>query len=222
MEGINLNDVAKKYNEIPVIWDERDKWHNKTKKMINDFITRSLKSIHNYNGLKILNAGSGGNNYGLPESTLTHIDIAAEKIKGLNNSIQANIENMPIKEEMYDLIICVGSVINYCDPLKVIQEFKRVIKPGGKIILEFENSHTLELIFKKEFNKKVVLVNTFYNQRPETVWYFSEKFIKEIITENKFEIAKIERCHILSPLVYWLTKKETFSAFFSKMDFFLE
>ncbi len=80
MKEINPNDVAEKYNNLKVIWDENDKWHIRTKSMIYDFIIKSLKSIHIDSSSKILNAGSAGYSYGIDERNILHIDIAKGKI----------------------------------------------------------------------------------------------------------------------------------------------
>jgi len=201
-----------------VIWNENDKWHLWTKKMINDFIDRSLKKIENVKDSKILNAGSAGYSYGLSESNILHIDIAGDRIKHLSNSLIADIQNIPISNKQFDIIICVGSVLNYCDPIQVINEFDRLINQNGHIILEFENSHTLELLGKKSFNKKATIVNTFYNGLPEKIWFFSESYIKELAELSGFKIIQLKRCHIISPLIYRVFKHERFSAAFGHLD----
>ncbi len=218
---IEQKEIVEKYNNLDSIWDLNDKWHSYTFKMISKFIIQNLKHYSHIDNIKILNAGSAGYSYELPEKNITHIDIAEKKIKDLENSIQANIEDIPLSNDTFEAIICVGSVINYCDPISAIQEFSRVLKKNGKLILEFENSNTLELIGTNKYNKKAILIDTFYLGK-ETIWYFSESFIEEILTENGFLITKKNRWHILSPLIYRYTKKGNFSAFFCKLDSMLK
>ncbi|UAY53231.1 class I SAM-dependent methyltransferase [Ferruginibacter albus] len=220
MDSINQDEVAKKYNSIDLIWDENDKWHWYTHEVISKFITINIQNL-NAENLNILNAGSAGNNYNIPDDHMFHIDIAEDKIFNIKNAIIASIENIPLGNEFFDMIICVGSVLNYCDPIKAIQEFGRVIKYDGRLIIEFENSYTLELIGKKGFNKKAVLTDTFYNHKPEKLWFFSENFIREILEENGFAILSFKRFHMLSPLIYRITKNEKFSSWFSIFDSFI-
>jgi hypothetical protein len=221
MNEISTEEIAQKYNEIDVIWNEKDKWHLRTKKMINDFVVNSFKSISNFKDLKILNAGSAGYSYGLDEKNILHIDIANDKISHLPNSLVIDIHNLSKISEKFDMVMCVGSVINYCDPIKVITEFSKILKDKGYIILEFENSHTLELAGTSSFNKKAVLIKSFYNGKPEKIWFFSESYIKELLELSGFKMLSVKRCHIFSPLVYRIYSKENFASYFGKLDSFL-
>lgn len=218
MPKIDLEKVARFYNQVNEIWEKNDLWHSYTNRSINKFIWKILPKIRNYNSIKILNAGSGGNSYEINNENLIHVDIADSKIKDKKNFIVSNIENIPLSDNEIELIICVGSVINYCDPIKVIEEFSRILKPNGFLILEFENSKTLELLFNSELNKKATLQDTFYNSRNEKLWYYSEDYIKEILNINKLKILELERFHILSPFMYKFSKSEKFSAKFSRLD----
>jgi hypothetical protein len=218
MKEINLKDVAQKYNEIDVIWNENDKWHLITKKMITDFVKNSFSKMPNARNLKILNAGSAGYSYGLNEKQIFHIDIAQNKIAHLPNSRVVDIHDLSSLPEKYGLILCVGSVINYCDPIKVINEFAKFLQSNGYVIIEFENSHTLELIGKRSFNKKATYVKTFYNGSSESIWFFSETYIKELLVLHGFKIISIKRCHIFSPLVYRVFRHEKFASYFALLD----
>ncbi len=91
-----------------------------------------------------------------------------------------SIEKIPLADNVFDFIICVGSVLNYCDPMKVMEEFRRVLKNTGYLILEFESSRTFELILKHDYNKSAVFVETFYKGGTEKIWYFSEDYIKQL------------------------------------------
>lgn len=147
-----------------------------------------------------------------------HLDIASEKIKGLRNNIIGSIEKIPLEENFFDKIVCVGSVINYCNPETALHEFKRVLKQNGELILEFENSHTLELIGSDKLNKDAVLMRTFYGKEEHVLRYFSEKYITNILHKLNFEILTIYRFHILSPLLYGITHNTQVSAVLGYLD----
>lgn len=220
--SLETDKIIKKYNHLHSIWNVNDKWHNYTFKMISKFINTVIREkCGDLSNIKILNAGSAGYSYNLPEENIIHIDIAEKKINHLENSIVASIESIPSPNEIFDIVLCVGSVINYCDPIVALQEFSRVLKVNGKIILEFENSNTLELLGSNKFNKKAVLIETFYAGK-ETIWYFSENFIEDIFLENGFHIITKSRWHIFSPFIYRLTKNANFSTLFSKLDSILK
>lgn len=214
---IDQDKTKNKYNELEEIWNSKDKWHLHTHNMISVFIESTIQKYPLIKESKILNAGSAGNSYSLDERNILHIDIADKKLKHLENSLIASIESIPLPSEAFDTIICVGSVINYCDPIVAIQELSRVLKKGGKMILEFENSNTLELWGTKRFNQKAILVNTFY-EGEEIIWFFSEKFIEEILSINNLKVLSSDHCHIISPLIYRMTKNIHVSARFCKLD----
>jgi SAM-dependent methyltransferase len=138
---IDPAEVAKRYNALKIIIDADDKWHLATEKVMSDFIHASIEIIPNFESLKILNAGSAGNSFGLKENNMIHVDVANKHIAHLPNSVVADIASLPFENNSFDLIICVGSVLNYCDPLRVIDEFQRVLKANGYLIIEFENSN---------------------------------------------------------------------------------
>jgi ubiquinone/menaquinone biosynthesis C-methylase UbiE len=221
MQEISPEFVAEKYNKLEIIWNENDKWHLHTKSMIDAFIIQSLKN-YKIDDWKILNAGSAGYSYGLDEKNILHVDIAAKRINKLANSLVADIQNIPLSDSQFDLIICVGSVINYCDPILVIKEFSRLLKRSGMLILEFENSHTLELWGKNTFNKKAVIIESFYNGNPEKIWFFSEKYIIELASLYNLSLVNYSRCHLLSPLIYRIFKSEKLAAKFATLDSFCD
>lgn len=222
MNKIDPKEVAKRYNALDIIIDDDDEWHLRVKQAIKKFIHEQLNVIPDYASLKILNAGSAGYSYGLNENNITHVDVADKHISHLKNAIVADVANLPLKDGTFDGIICVGSVLNYCDPIDVMKEFARVLKPNGFIILEFECSKTFELLFKKGFNNSAVYIETFFDAHgdKERIWYFSEKYINRLAKSYGFTIKKRTSFHILSPLVYRMTQKETFAAKFSSLDKF--
>lgn len=218
MNEIDLHQVAQTYNFIADIWDKNDKWHWVTHEMIQSFIQHSLQVISYHPLAKILNAGSADNSYGIDGKNMVHIDIAQNKIKQMSNAVLANIEDLPLKNSVFDLIICVGSVINYCDPLRVFQEFDRLLVRKGYIILEFESSCTFELLGKRTFNRNLVLTDTFYNGGKERLWYYSERFIKSIVGNFNLRIRSEDKCHLISPLIYRFIKNDRFASRFACFD----
>jgi SAM-dependent methyltransferase len=217
MIDIDPSTIAAKYNKIDEIWTKDDRWHWLTYMDIKKFISEKISIIPDKE-YRILNAGSGGNNYDLPDSMVTHVDIAEEKLKIVTKKIISSIENIPVSDNYFDIVICVGSVINYCDPIKSIAELHRVLKSDGLLILEYESSNTFELIGKSAYNKSVVLINTFYNNTTEKIWYYSCSFIEDILSNIGFQILSKRPFHILSPLVYRICHNSSFSSFFHFFD----
>jgi ubiquinone/menaquinone biosynthesis C-methylase UbiE len=217
LTNIDPRSIANKYNSIPIIWDPNDKWHIITHNVIKEFISEFGETKSNTCPW-ILNAGSAGYAYGINSDRMFHIDLAKNKLSNDSHSVLGNIEWLPFRQNSFDLIICVGSVLDYCDPIIVMREFNRVLKNSGLIILEFESSCTFELLGKSNFNKGLTLVETFYNGSKEKIWYFSEIYIKNLLTLYNFRIIRKKQFHILSPLIYRIYPNETFASKFAAFD----
>lgn len=215
---IDLNEVASEYNKTLEIWPKSDRWHWSTKRIIEKFIKLHLSHASTLE-FETLNAGSGGNNYGLKKVKMVHVDVADKLINKFEKYIVCNIETIPLPPSSFQQIICVGSVINYTDPALVINEFSRVLKEDGIIVLEFENSKSLELSFTNKLNKPAILVETFYKNAKIHLWYFSEEYIQSICESNSLKVISIKRFHIISPLIFRLTKNVNFSAKFIFLDY---
>jgi SAM-dependent methyltransferase len=214
---IDLEKIRREYDGIAAIWDDQDRWHKYTQSRIREFIHRFFKELGGNQRYRILNAGSGGNDYGLQGYQL-HVDIAASRLKEIPNSLISNIEQIPLADQEFDICLCVGSVINYCDSVRAVQEFRRLLKPGGWLILEFENSKSFEFLFRRAFNQSACIVETFYQNRIEELWVYSERHMEGILRTNGFNLTGLERFHILSPLAYRLTNNPNVSSVIAPFD----
>lgn len=68
----------------------------------------------------MLNAGSGGNDYGICCEEMHHIDITEEKIKNCKHYRSSKHEEFTYKNESFDAIISVRSLLNYWRDFKVL------------------------------------------------------------------------------------------------------
>lgn len=214
---IDIDFVKNMYNEMQEIWPQNDKWYQYTFSQISAFLK---KIAHEYNfteDKKILNAGSGGNTYNLP-GIHYHIDIAEQKLKDIPNSYVGNIENMPFPSNEFDICICVGSVINYCDAFTAIIEMVRVLKPDGILILDFDQSYSLEFLGTSHFNKAADIIQTFNSGYIDKTWIYSPKYISDILKRQNLKINDIYKYHALTPLIYRITHDENRASKYSKFD----
>ena len=95
--------VKKFYNETPEIWASYDRWHLWSRQQIQKY----LDSVAFPSESDILNAGSGGNDYGIICKKMIHVDIADQKLKDIPNSVVASIESLPFQSNTFDGIVCV-------------------------------------------------------------------------------------------------------------------
>ena len=90
----------------------------------------------------VLDIGSGsGRNMNYHGHTMFGIDLSLEQLKQCSNSksiIQANMINIPFKNFTFDAIISIASFHHLStipERHQCLKEMKRVLKPGGKILL---------------------------------------------------------------------------------------
>lgn len=214
---IDVDAVKNMYNNMKEIWPQNDRWYQYTYSQISRFLTYIALKYKFNNQTKILNAGSGGNTYNIP-GLHYHIDIADKKLKNIPNSYIGNIENMSFSNNKFDVCICVGSVLNYCDALSAISELARVLKHKGLLILDYDQSHSFEFIGTEHFNKTADIIETFNSGFTDKIWIYSPKYISSILKSQNLDILDTYKYHILTPLIYKITCNEYKAASFAKLD----
>jgi ubiquinone/menaquinone biosynthesis C-methylase UbiE len=128
----------------------------------------------------------------------------------MSNLLQADIEQLPFKNNCFDMAYCVG-VLSYLETdSKAIKEIARVIKPGGKIIISVPNICT----FNKIFDPYYYLIGAI-----RLLWHTSLKpFFYGIDADKKYKSGMIRRYRYgqLDQLYRdcGLIKKETLSVSF--------
>lgn len=184
------------YNNVSNVWGNHDPWHDYSQEVISSFINQ--KDI--FNNTIVLNAGSAGNSYGIKCHSMYHVDIANEKIKNIDNAVVASIEKMPFDNLFFDNILCVGSVLNYCDALTALSELSRVLKPNGNLILEYESSWGFEYLHKECYKKDACIITTEYIEKEHNQWLYSPGYIENILKTCNFNIIEKYPFHIFDGL----------------------
>lgn len=216
---LNEKNVQKKAyenykNNTP--WPVNDNWHYATHLIIENFVTNWLDKCTYENSI-CLNIGAGQSKYCV-KGTLIQMDIVSEYVENEPNYIVGSLESIPLEDDSVEFIICVGSVLNYCDAIRSISEIKRVLKPNGRALIEFERSNSAEFLLTKDYGVSVFLKKYNYNNQEHLLWMYSEKYIKRILLHNNFKIENVYRFHILSSLIYKLGFSEKESSKFYKLD----
>jgi SAM-dependent methyltransferase len=197
-QRLAISAVRARYSD-PTAYIMTDSWHDHTGEEVRREILRSWKALPTGPEHVILNAGAGDNDLGLCPPATINLDISEAGVLSLHNPLVASIEDIPLEDGSVDTVICVGSVINYCDAAAAIVEFGRVLRLGGYLILEFESSYSAELFTQDSFGQSATVVESFYADQMEVVWAYSPTYIYNLLHAAKFKVKRSVPVHVLSP-----------------------
>jgi len=166
----------------------------------------------------VLNLGSGGNDYGVKAAKLLHFDLAELRLPRFGMSVVGTAESLPFKNEAFDTVLFVGTVLNYCDAVAAISEMARVLKPGGHVLLEFESSAAAEYLWRSEFGKASAFVTTTFQGGPEVLWLYNPSYIMGLLKTLGISIVQDEGFHVVTGLIYRVTRDDRLAARFANLD----
>lgn len=195
---IKIDEVLSRYGSLDEVWPENDKWHLYTHTYIHKEIQKYFATIKDSDCF-CLNIGSGGYEYELKLSSVFHLDVCDRNLP-IGRSVIGDAQYLPFLDASFDIIICVGSVLNYCDAAQTISEINRVLKNDGVAIIEFDKSENFEFIGLEAFCENVRKVSTFYNGSEEKIYVYSEKYVKSLLKAFNFKILSRKPFHIASSM----------------------
>ena len=118
----------------------------------------------------------------------------------------ADIEKLPIRNNVIDRILCWGVLEHVDSPIRILKEFKRVIKDHGLLKLAVPNIHTLPRI---TWNIKDPL-NYRSSDPTDNVNGFDKKILNNLFILNGFKALKYE--YFEDPY-FWHKRKSVFRFF---------
>ena len=112
-----------------------------------------LVAFDGYRGRSVLEVGCGAGvdlaRFARGGATVTGVDLAASAIdlaranfeqKGLSGTFEvADGEHLPFPDNSFDLVYAHGVVQYTADPRRLVEECRRVLKPGGEAIFQVYN-----------------------------------------------------------------------------------
>ncbi|PIE35894.1 hypothetical protein CSA56_02285 [candidate division KSB3 bacterium] len=124
----------------------------------------------------MLDAGGGT---GRVSSTLRHLVgnlvisdlslnmLAEARTKGELNPLQTHVENLPFQDACFERILVVDAFHHFCNQQESIVELLRVLKPGGRLVIEEPNIHRSIVKIVALLEKITLMRSHFYS--PETI-----------------------------------------------------
>ena len=139
------------FNQRAAIWDETASEQDTTK------LKRMARRLNIKPGSTVLDVGTGTGVF-IPfllskigkNGQIVALDFAEEMLrqaqaKGCNRNIDylhADVTNIPLGEEIFDIVICYSSFPHFPNKPRALTEMNRVIKTGGKLFICHTSSRT--------------------------------------------------------------------------------
>lgn len=211
-----LSDVRQRYNSLEEIWPKDDFWHWETRQGLQSTLSRFVKKHKISSRIALLDAGGGdGTTFSIASPLRVNMDIAEKKL--CNDACAApvcgNIEGMPFANGAFDVVLCLGSVINYTNILSSFIELSRVLSKGGYLIVDIETSNSAEYLFTKHWRKSIAMTRPVYQGCEEPIWVYSFKNVKDTVAAVDLALLDVSYIHIISSLAGLLVSDEIASKF---------
>jgi len=132
------------FNQKAVNWDETSSERDTAK------LERMAKRLDIKPGSTVLDVGTGTGVF-IPfllreigkSGRIIALDFAEKMLrraraKGFTGNIDylcADVTNIPLRNEIFDIIVCYSSFPHFPDKLRALTEMKRVIKRGGRLLI---------------------------------------------------------------------------------------
>jgi hypothetical protein len=185
------------YDQMERVWPPGDRWSEHTERSINAFVQRFVPA----GPVTILNAGCGGNDYGLPQSAITaNMDISLRQCRTLPRAVVGDIETIPFPDGVFDVTICTGAVINYVRADVAIPELVRVTKPGGLTLVDFESSFSAEIMFSKVWAKRTSVIERMYVDHMDKQHLYSLAHVRGLFEANGSRFVESRGYHTATAL----------------------
>jgi ubiquinone/menaquinone biosynthesis C-methylase UbiE len=79
------------------------------------------------------------------DRSLAYLKLADGDAAGEHSYVGADIESLPFASDAFDVAWCAQSLVSVPDPLAAVKEMRRILRPGGQVVL-LENDSLHELM----------------------------------------------------------------------------
>jgi SAM-dependent methyltransferase len=186
------------YGKGQKIWDSDDRWNVYKRQRIERFV---IKTNTANESASVLDAGAGNTFYSWMPRRRVSTDRFYPQLVNKRDAVVCDLEMLPFADKSFDLVFCIGAVINYVSALEAISELSRVTRNGGRLYLHFESSSSFEQLGRSSWNASAYFHNTINASRTDNIWIYSPDFIYQSLRAARFTIVKTETFHILSALL---------------------
>jgi SAM-dependent methyltransferase len=137
---------------------------------------------------KVLNAGAGYRDISpIVDGELVNQDIPNEWHGGKNIHIYSPLHEIPADDGHFDAVICNAVLEHVANPVEVLQEIRRVLKPGGHLYLcipFMQPEHRCPTDFQR----------------------YAKDGLRKLVEDQGFEVMKIEGVHTVYHTLGWIVE----------------
>lgn len=137
------HDIEKYYDTSSFLirWIERRRLH-----LIQDLTAAKCND-------RILEVGCGGGHVLrlFPEADLTGVDVSGEMIRKSRRNLvgfsacllKGELHELDLPDESFDRIICTEVLEHVVDPVEILQQIRRLLRPAGRAVITFPNDRLI-------------------------------------------------------------------------------
>lgn len=170
--------------------------------------------------IKVLELGCGTCRYGIPLAKLgfdyTGIDITPAMLevargKAAREGIKLNLLEMDAHElhfgeNTFDSVFCDRTFKMFQDPLKVLREVHRVLKPRGRVVLDTEAKRTFQLPRLITIVNRCIVGGYFHTTKsPLSETFYKMEAVGAMLRSTGFEVLELRRIVAFPIILTWLT-----------------
>jgi len=139
---VNHDPVREEYSRLARRYDTRWAFYHSAT------VRETLRRVEVREGHRVLDVGCGTGNLMLALSEavsrieLAGIDPCAEMLELARQKLPRSIElresgaeHLPFPSESFDVVVSTSALHDFRDPLRVLSEIKRVLKPNGELVI---------------------------------------------------------------------------------------
>ena len=166
--------------------------------------TRIGEWLPGQSGEKVLEVGCGPGRYVAMLSTLGYDVIGIDPCEfpawdmireQTTADLRSNLfaEELPFEDECFDHVACLGALLYFKDPEKSLSEIKRVLKPGGRLMMRTVNRTNLYWLI----NRQPI--------DPASTNHYSENEIRSLLEASGFTVDQTFTYGFYPPFfeTYW-------------------
>ena len=180
--------------------EEYDRWFDENEIIYKSEIEALKRHIPGGKGLEI---GVGTGRFAKPFNIKIGVDISKEMAKIAERRgikvIIAKGENLPFKDEEFDFVL-INTVLEFAEnPKKMLEEAKRVLKIGGKIVIGIiDKDSFLGKIYEEKKQKSKFYKDANFLSAKEVIEMLKELGFKNIKTTQTIfkEIDKVDKVEV--------------------------